>query len=232
MAALRARQRGFLLNPFRFGGGAGPATDPFFSSTVLNCHFDTDSSWTDNSASPKTLTATGTIGCVSSPAKFGNSLSVNSSQSNYLSVAASSQFICAGEFTWEYWIYSNFSSQIFVVQQASHWALLVNTAGAPSIAWGGSQRLLLSDLTVADNTWTHVAFCRDSSNVITGYVGGVKSADTATVSGNAGGNVTLRIGNSNVIGSTQKYIDDLRLTRGVARYNASFTPPSAPFPDS
>ena len=31
---------------------------------------------------------------------------------------------------------------------------------------------------------------------------------------------------------SDNYIDELRLTIGVARYTSSFTPPTAPFPDS
>jgi len=78
---------------------------------------------------------------------------------------------------------------------------------------------------ITANTWTHVALVRVSGTV-TLYVNG-----TAVGSGSAPGNCT---GTNLVIGGYYStgylyngYLDDLRITKGVARYTANFTPPTS-----
>ena len=85
-----------------------------------------------------------------------------------------------------------------------------------------------------DGNWHHAAFVRDGGTLRL-FVDGVQSATvatTATFSPNSG-SPRPRIGNYN--GSTGQgdwdgYIDDLRITKGIARYTANFTPPTAELP--
>jgi hypothetical protein len=58
---------------------------------------------------------------------------------------------------------------------------------------------------------------------------GTSFADTQTVSSTRAFLIGTRDDNLNY--SFEGYIDDLRITKGVARYTSNFTPPAAPFPD-
>ena len=89
--------------------------------------------------------------------------------------------------------------------------------------------------TVALNIWHHIAIVR-SGNVFTAFLNGTSEV-TATSSISLVDNAELlTIG---ALGYTSPpflsfftgYIDYLRITKGVARYTANFTPPTAPFPD-
>lgn len=78
------------------------------------------------------------------------------------------------------------------------------------------------------NTWKHFAFVRDSASTFTVYVDGV-SVYTTTL-GTDLGTAKLHFGNYGD-GSTYGYLDEFRITKGVARYTANFTPPTAAFPN-
>lgn len=82
------------------------------------------------------------------------------------------------------------------------------------------------------NTWYHVAVSRAAGSTRL-FVNGVQSGSTYVDSNNYGASAPLGIGTYYAAGSpwtTQTlngYMQDLRITRGVARYTANFTPPTA-----
>ena len=80
------------------------------------------------------------------------------------------------------------------------------------------------------NTWHHFAFTRfgaSCSVFLNGLLRGSTIRSAATVSG------PFFIGQrANGTGAFAGYIDEFRITVGVARYTGNFTPPDAPFPDS
>jgi len=78
------------------------------------------------------------------------------------------------------------------------------------------------------NTWKHFAFVRDSSSTFTVYVDGV-SVYSANLSTDLGSS-KLHFGNIGD-GSTYGYLDEFRITKGVARYTANFAPPTDAFPN-
>jgi YD repeat-containing protein len=76
------------------------------------------------------------------------------------------------------------------------------------------------------NTWIHVAHVR-IGNTVTAYINGqaVASCPWTTTVGNANG---MAFGYTNTPHAV--YYDDIRVTRGLGRYTANFTPPTAAFP--
>jgi hypothetical protein len=82
-----------------------------------------------------------------------------------------------------------------------------------------------STAVITANTWTHLALVR-SNGTATMYVNGV-SVGSATATGNCTG-TNLVVGGYYSTGYVYGgYLDDLRITRGYARYTANFTPPAS-----
>jgi hypothetical protein len=95
---------------------------------------------------------------------------------------------------------------------------------------GGSWRYFGA---ITANVWTHIAITYQGSGT-TGlvFVNGVQQGSAFTVNSNINYTVgTAFIGSStSTTGFFAGYLDDIRITKGVARYTANFTPPTATFP--
>jgi hypothetical protein len=74
------------------------------------------------------------------------------------------------------------------------------------------------------NTWAHLALVRNGSTT-TLYLNGTSVA-SGTSTNPTDNTSPLQMGTSGFIG----YINDFRITNGLARYTSNFTPPTAAFP--
>lgn len=92
-------------------------------------------------------------------------------------------------------------------------------------------RVITGTTTITTNTWNHVALSR-SAGVTRMFLNGVQEGSSYTDANNyltgAGGYV----GNSTAFINSvwAGYLDDIRVTQGVGRYTANFTPPTTEFP--
>jgi len=86
---------------------------------------------------------------------------------------------------------------------------------------------------ISNSVWTHIAICRSSGSTKL-FLNGTQSGSTYTDATNYLV-APIMIGEFNDgagAGNFNGYIDDLRITKGVARYTATFTPPTAAFPNN
>jgi hypothetical protein len=207
--------------------------DPFFSNVALLLHMDgAGSTFVDSSGTPKEVAA---VGATQSTAesRWGGKSAYFDGSGDYLTVPSSSAFgFGTGDFTIEYWHYplQNTGNETHIdtrPSDSSAWLVLgKSSSGAvrcydgSSVRTGGSMNL---------NAWNHIAWVR-SGGANTLYLNG-SSVITFTNGGDAGSSCGLTIG-SNVLTSAENtygYIDDIRITKGVAR---TITVPTAAFPTS
>lgn len=137
-----------------------------------------------------------------------------------------------GAFTVEFWVYANSWSSfnnLVDFRKATDYFMIAYTSGAIQFYNNGSYRINGGSLSTA--TWYHVAVCRSGTSTKM-FVDGTQVGSTYTDSTNYPVETVITIGarNDDIGNPFNGYIDDLRITKGYARYTANFTPPTAPFP--
>ena len=221
------------------------ATDPHFYSTSLLLKMDSD--FSDSSINNHTVTANGDATISSTESKYGGASGEFDGSGDYLTVGTSADcdtggaFAMSEQFTVEMWInFSNVNGEQQIIE---------NYNGASGPGWtifkaGDSRGIALYVAGVGSidtgvqpqaNTWHHLSFCRDGTN---GYIfldgnliGSLASFGTSEYFQNQ---QPLHIARRNPADGrdfwANAYIDDVRITKGVARYTANFTPPTEAHP--
>jgi len=214
------------------------SADPDFASVSLLLHMDgTDASttFTDNSPVGHTVTANGNAQIDTAQFKYGTASALFDGTGDYLQVTdAASLDFGTGSFTVEGWIRTASSGIQGIIakgdwQVSSGWAVYFNSGPKIGVLQGNALRCD-SNANQSTGTWYHFAIVRNGSTW-TLYIDGVAQTATGTSSDNLDNASNLRIGGqlTGVTGDVNGWIDDLRITKGVARYTANFTPPTAAF---
>jgi len=226
-------------------------TDPYRSQVSLLLHGDgTNGSTTitDSSPTPKTVTAFGNAQISTAENKFGGASIAFDGSGDYLSIGVETDwtFLNNGTaFTAEAFVrgsaFSSGSNVIAstIVNTGSVGVFLALVDGKPvfrmargsSGSWGLN---LESNTVLSTNEWYHLAFVLTAGGMASIYLNGIlDSSGTLTSASLSSPTYSLKIG---ALGNGASlffngYIDDFRITKGVARYTSNFTPPTAPFPD-
>jgi len=216
--------------------------DPYFSNVSLLLHGNgTNGSTTiiDSSPTPKTVTAVGNAQISTAQSKFGGASIAFDGNGDYLTVPYSEQFNYGiSDFTIEAHIYAtSLSSFPNIYSQRNGTGngitFRITNGGNLQFFYGDGAGAAAGATSITLNTWNHVAITK-SNNFVYLWLNGAQEATASNSVNLTNSTAQVNIGRYPVIGQEYffGYIDDLRITKGVARYTANFTPPDAQFPDA
>ena len=219
--------------------------DPIFNNVSLLLHgngTNGSTTITDSSPSPKTVAPVGNAQISTAIADpFGNSTGVIAfdGTGDYIAIAeASGSFTFgAGDFTVEFWFYpSNLTGTTVIAEwrnvSGAQAGLLTLYRDSSNLYFFESSNRITGTSALTNAVFQHIALCKGSNSTrlfVNGIQVGSTYADTTSYLAPQSGSIYL--GGLLATVSTAGYLDDLRITKGVARYTANFTPPTAPFPD-
>lgn len=236
------RDTGDLLGKTRSSGG--DVGDPHFDKVMLLLHMDGAdgiTTFTDSSPDPKTVTAGGNAKISTAQSKFGGASAYFDGNGDYLALGGSSAWdFGTGDFTVELLVMfvSVAGIQCFITNYAGSslgWSLQYR-ADAGGLRFGyGNPVIIDAPWTPEPGVWYHVAVAR-SGETLSVFVDGTLLKSVTDRTDLAGSSAQLWVGSlyysgQGAIQPLNGYIDDLRITKGYARYAANFTPPAARLPD-
>lgn len=185
------------------------------------------------------LTTVGDARVSTSVTKYGTGSMYFDGTGDWLTINAPTNLLNfgTGDFTIECWVYPiTISNSAAIIDTRNSdilgaWDFSLLSTSKLDFIYGASR--LSSTTNISTNIWTHISVTR-ASGVIRLFINGVVETTTATYSSAIDALSFTSIGGGRGTASDSVtgyylngYLDDLRITKGVARYTANFVPPSA-----
>jgi hypothetical protein len=213
------------------------AGDTHFSKVTAMFNFDGidgDTTTSGLDASNKNLTLSYSSGdqLSNTQKKFGaTSLYV----ADNVTISTSDGFdMGTGDFTTEAWYYfTSFSSSFGIWDQwtgssSGNSQVWMSSGSAGTMKWyyNGSS-ILSSSTTLSTGQWYHIVLTRHGGT-LKFYINGTVDSSTQSFTGDYGKSGTVYLGDQHAGGGGAPlyYVDDLRVTKGLARYTGNFTAPT------
>lgn len=216
------------------------APDPY---TVLLMHMDGANNGTVfTEETGKSVTRSLAAYTKTDQSKYGGASLLANTINASLRIAENSDFVFGnGDFTVDFWAYhlsTDRTYYFFVTYRvgvgALAWQILAtsNEKVVININIGGTLYKAEANTAFTTNTWTHYAAVRNGAELSL-YVNGIKQTTTANIGTSSLDNPAgcrLTIGElTNGNANANSYIDELRISKGIARWTSDFTPPTSPY---
>jgi hypothetical protein len=225
--------------------------DQYYNSCSLLCHFDSINPagrFIDNSRNNFAITSSGNVSLSDSQYKFGGASGLFDGTGDYLTIPSSTAFdFGAGGFTIEFWINTTQTTSNATLIGRSWggspytggWTIQLNgnSNSAMVIYWAdystSSPFMTANTTSYRDGYWHHIAWVRSGTSFVL-YIDGTSVATATNATSFGSVNKNISIGDDLTFGPRgySGYVDELRITKGVARYTANFTPQTVAFPNS
>lgn len=206
---------------------------------------DASTSFSDASGLGNTVTASGNAQVDTAQSKFGGASVLFDGTGDYLSSTATTSYVFGtGDFTVDFWVRPNGN-----LSTTPGMHLIGNRAvGCGETSWniesyGATNNIQMhtcntivfddTDNLVTGSAWNHIAWVRSGT---TGYlfINGTL-VEQVTDSRNYSTSAAVMIGQDGYGGTTANlngWMDEIRVSKGIARWTANFTPDTSPYADN
>lgn len=216
------------------------AGDSNYANVSLHLPFNGpagSTSFFDRSPTPKTVTVTGQVALSAAQSKFNGTSALFDGSVDYLTLTDNVAFeFGAGDFTVELWCYPQAGGASFqyligkygITNNQRSWSLMITDTGAlqANLSTNGTSAdiAITTSYAMSQNQWHHLALSRQGSSIRL-FANGILVGSATNAAALFDGTSPLTIGYTDTSAwYFSGYIDDLRITKGVARYTSNFTP--------